>query len=319
MFANREILRFNSDYLTCYGWLPAVPRCSEYSLLLLLLRRCLNVVASHLGVGLERLLRILQDKAEIGPFFSGFGICLGGRLQGAELEIEAFIGFNKLFQALLEILAIVFAERSALILIEIVIDFIQQGGEVFQQIVDLLAAVFGQLGIDPYLVNGHQARFSELDEQLEPLIGLHGHFAELIGLSFSQGIAFAGGSSQAQEQKQQQYFCRGFHFCSFLGGANMASSTSSPNCSSFFSAASTGGRSSAASVLRIFSSARRQRRKWISVSFIFFLFLMARSRARVAYCRISWTVACPLTDSPSVNCLSATLTSRSATWAQSLA
>src|SRR5262249_55448007 len=213
---------------------------------------------------------------------------LGRRLQGPELEIEARVGFNQLFQALVILLHRLLVELAAFILIKVVIDLIDEAGEVHQQIVDLLAAIIGRLGIRAHLVDRQQSRLGELDQQLDALVRLRGHFTQLVSFGFREGITLARGRSHAQQQDQQEYFARGLHYlCSFLGGANIASRISSPNCSSFFSTASTCGRSSAASVRRMLSSARRPRRRWISVSFIFFLFLMTRSWARVAYSRIS--------------------------------
>src|SRR5262249_38922539 len=180
---------------------------------------------------------------------------------------------------------------AAFILIEVVIDLVDEAGEVHQQVVDLLAAVVGGLGIRAHLVDGQEPRLRKLDQQLDTLIWFCGHFTQLVGFRLGGGIGLARGGRHAQKQDQQKYLVRGFHLFSFLGGANIASRISWPNCSSFFSTASTGGRSSAASVRRMFSRARRLRRKWISVSFIFFLFLMTRSWARVAYSRISCTVA----------------------------
>src|SRR5579859_2422592 len=126
---------------------------------------------------------------------------------------------------------------------------------------DLLPALVRQLGINSDLVDGDQPGFGKFHQQLQALVGFHRDFAKLVGLGFSQRVAPPGGGCDTYQEQQQKNFNGDFHFCSFLGGANMASRMSSPNCSNFFSTASTGGRSSAASVRRISSSARRLRRK----------------------------------------------------------
>src|ERR1700724_3682021 len=128
-------------------------------------------------------------------------------------------------------------ERATLVLIKVVVDFIEEAGEIFQQIMDLLAAFGCQLGIKPDLIDRNQPRLSELDHQLDAIVGIHGSLAKLVCLGFSEGITSSCGGGHAQQQQQKYYLGGNFHFFSFLGAANMDSRTSSVSFSSCFSTA----------------------------------------------------------------------------------
>src|SRR5262249_32612494 len=103
------------------SWLViGLPRFARDCLLLLLLVRGLNILAGQVSVGFQGFLRILQGEAEVRSLLLRLRVGLGRRLQGPEFEIEARVGFNQLFQALVILLHRLLVELAAFILIKVV-------------------------------------------------------------------------------------------------------------------------------------------------------------------------------------------------------
>ena len=74
---------------------------------------------------------ILESELIIRRFLFGLGIGFGGGLEGLQLEVKPFRCGNYFFQAFAKLFLVVFAQRASRVLVQIVVDLIYDGGEIF--------------------------------------------------------------------------------------------------------------------------------------------------------------------------------------------
>src|SRR5262249_10857163 len=130
---------------------------------------------------------------------SCLGIGFRRRLQGSQLRFPGITCREDVLQPLVEVLAIVLRHGTALVLVEIVVDLVEQGGKVFEKIVDFSSASIGLGRIVASLADGLDSRVRKLDQKLEALVRLLGDFAELVGLRLRERIATAGARDGANQ------------------------------------------------------------------------------------------------------------------------
>src|SRR5262249_57046619 len=105
-------------------------------------------------------------KLEVASLLLHLRVSVYCGLQSSQFQVKLVAGLNDLLESFVEVLAVVFIERTTLVHIQVVVNLVEDGSKVFQQIMNLLAPAVGDFGIGAELVDGQQAGFSKLNVKL---------------------------------------------------------------------------------------------------------------------------------------------------------